>query len=60
MPELKPPNKQQFCSRLVARSYENVGIKLVKNKDYCTPDDLRRSPLLKELNDISEIVSEGE
>lgn len=56
----KPRSKRQFCSRLVARSYESAGIKLVKDPDYCTPDDLRLCPLLKELKDIFETVSEDE
>lgn len=60
LPRIKHPNKQQFCSRLVARSYESAGIKLVKDKDYCTPNDLLLSPLLKELTDISELISEDE
>lgn len=56
----KPRTKRQFCSRLVARSYASVGIKLVGDQDYCTPEELRVSPLLHELRDITETVSEEE
>lgn len=34
---------RQFCSRLVAQSYEYAGLKLVDNSDYCTPKDLQKS-----------------
>ncbi len=54
----KPRSQQQFCSRLVARMYASVGVQLVADKDYCTPEDLRRSPLLEELPDLTEIVTD--
>ncbi|MCK4945037.1 MAG: hypothetical protein KAS59_02115 [Alphaproteobacteria bacterium] len=60
LPGPRPRNKRQFCSRLVARSYENAGIKLVEDQDYCTPEDLQLSPFLEELTDITEIVSADE
>ncbi|MEO3684039.1 YiiX/YebB-like N1pC/P60 family cysteine hydrolase [Shewanella vesiculosa] len=34
---------RQFCSRLVAQSYECAGLKLVDNSDYCTPKELQKS-----------------
>ncbi|MDK2376211.1 YiiX/YebB-like N1pC/P60 family cysteine hydrolase [Serratia fonticola] len=34
---------KQFCSRLVAQSYEDAGLKLVKNSSYCTPQELYTS-----------------
>ncbi|GGN37555.1 MULTISPECIES: YiiX/YebB-like N1pC/P60 family cysteine hydrolase [Marinomonas] len=37
---------RQFCSRLVAQSFEYAGIKLVSNPDYCTPKELQKSPLV--------------
>lgn len=40
-------SKKQFCSRLVARAFKRAGIELVPDSDYCTPEDLRRSPLLE-------------
>jgi hypothetical protein len=56
----KPRNNQQFCSRLVARAYASIGLHLVADQDYCTPEDLRISPLLYELSDVTEIVSDAE
>jgi hypothetical protein len=56
----KPRNDQLFCSWLVARAYASIGLDLVADKDYCTPEDLRVSPLLYQLSDITEIVSEAE
>lgn len=37
---------KQFCSRMVARAYASADIKLVKNPDFCTPNDLKNSELL--------------
>lgn len=56
----KPRTKQMFCSRLVARAYAAAGVQLVHDPDYCSPEELRLSPLLAELNDMTEEVSEGE
>jgi hypothetical protein len=41
----------QFCSRLVAQSFAEVGINLVSDFDFCTPTELSESPLLYELPD---------
>ena len=56
----KPRNRQQFCSRLVARAYASVGLTLVKDQDYCTPEDLQISPLLVELANATESVTPEE
>lgn len=56
----KPRSKQMFCSRLVARAYAVAGIQLVPDPDYCSPDDLRVSPLLVEVPDMLEVVGERE
>jgi hypothetical protein len=57
LPGKRPRERRQFCSRLVARAYAHVGVQLVADEDYCTPDQLRRSPLLLELKGITETVS---
>lgn len=44
----RPRSRRQFCSRLVARVYKLAGIELVQDTDYCSPEDLRLSPLLEE------------
>lgn len=56
----KPRNGRQFCSRLVARAYASVGLNLVDDHDYCTPEDLRISPLLVELANATELVTPDE
>jgi len=56
----KPRGRRQFCSRLVARAYASVGIQLVEDQDYCTPEELRRSDLLQELEDITVSVTAEE
>jgi cation transport regulator ChaC len=40
---------RQFCSRLVAQAYASRGYNLVGNTDYCAPDDLLHSDLLREI-----------
>ena len=45
----KPRTKQQFCSRLVAKAYKHAGINLVSDADYCSPEELKNSPLLNEI-----------
>jgi len=39
----KTTSQHQYCSRLVAQSYESQNIKIVNNSDYCTPADILRS-----------------
>lgn len=56
----KPRSRRMFCSRLIARAYAAAGIQLVPDTDYCSPDDLRLSPLLVEVPDMLEVVSEHE
>lgn len=56
----RPKLKKQFCSRLVARAYREGGLELVRDSDYCSPEDLRRSPLLTELPVEFEAVSDEE
>lgn len=56
----KPRTKREFCSRLVARAYQSVGVQLVPDHDYCSPEDLRNSPLLIELRDVSESIAADE
>jgi hypothetical protein len=36
----KTDTNRQFCSRLVAQSFDSVGIKLVSNPVYCAPQEL--------------------
>lgn len=50
-------SRKQFCSRLVARAFEEAGIRLVKNPNYCTPDDLKRSSLLSFVSGVVQSIS---
>jgi hypothetical protein len=43
---------KQFCSRLAAQAYAFAGISLVPDADYCSPEDLRRSERLIEIEDV--------
>lgn len=56
----KPRGRRQFCSRLVARAYAHAGVNLVEDEDYCTPEELGLSPIVVELHDITETVSDAE
>lgn len=40
---------RQFCSRLVAQSYEKAGLKLVENSDFCSPADILNSGYVNEV-----------
>lgn len=53
-------SEKQFCSRLVARAYAAAGIQLVDNPDFCTPEDLKTSPLLQHLPNPAIQVSADE
>ncbi|WP_150293601.1 YiiX/YebB-like N1pC/P60 family cysteine hydrolase [Sphingobium estronivorans] len=56
----KPRTRQLFCSRLVGRAFASAGVHLVADPDYCTPEQIRRSPLLAELPDMTETASPAE
>lgn len=56
----KAKTKKQFCSRLVAQSYEHAGIKLVINSDYCSPKDLQNSTLTDVINDSLRVANDRE
>lgn len=60
----KKPQKEtvtgQFCSRLVAQCYNQCGIKLVENVNYCSPADLENSPFLVKVENAVKEASEEE
>lgn len=45
--EYRDETNRSFCSRLVAQSYENVGVNLLPNADFCEPDDFLTSECLE-------------
>jgi hypothetical protein len=49
IPVGRRPSRRQFCSRLVARAYAAAGIQLLPDTEFCSPEDLRNSPLLVEI-----------
>lgn len=53
-------SKQQFCSRLVAQSYQAGGIFIVSNPDFCTPEDINRSSALTEIHGVVRAATEQE
>ena len=40
------PSKRQFCSRLVAQAFRYIGHDLVVNPNFCSPNEIRNSPAL--------------
>lgn len=40
-------SNRQFCSRLVSQAYAYAGIFVVKNPDYCYPQDIAESSLMR-------------
>ncbi|RQU27212.1 hypothetical protein DF147_35665 [Burkholderia cenocepacia] len=53
-------SQKQFCSRLVAQCYQEAGIQIVPNADYCSPNDLVLSPMLHAVPDSIVEASETE
>ena len=53
-------SKRQFCSRLVAQSYRQIGVNIVGNADYCTPEDINKSNKLKEVAGVIRVANEEE
>lgn len=43
-------SNRTFCSRLVAQAYHQGGIDIVKNPDYCSPDDFLSSDCLERID----------
>lgn len=42
-------SKRQFCSRLIAQAFHDSGIKLVVDPNFCTPEDIKNSALLENI-----------
>ncbi|MHB1117738.1 hypothetical protein [Sideroxydans sp.] len=51
---------KQFCSRLVAQAYASIGISLVRNPNYCSPNDLLRSQEVETIKDCVKKLSSAE
>lgn len=51
---------RMFCSRLVAQSYDKMGIQLVKNPDYCTPASFLESEALVRVEDALKPANEDD
>lgn len=60
MPGRRTANRQQFCSRLVAQAYASIGRPLVADADFCSPEELRQSPHLTEIEGSSVAASQDE
>lgn len=53
-------SEKMFCSRLIARAYSSVGIELHQNPNFCTPENLKNSTLLRQVENFSIEISEKE
>lgn len=42
-------SKKLFCSRLVAQAYAEIDKNLTKSTDYCSPEEMRTSPILEKV-----------
>jgi len=49
--EARSKTSAQYCSKLVANAYDIAGVSIVKNPDYCSPEDINNSELLDEIKD---------
>lgn len=50
----------QFCSRLAARAFKQIDINISENPDYCTPAQIKNSPLFVEVPNPFITISESE
>ena len=55
----KEPNRQ-FCSRLIAQSYNSTGFKIVENPDYSSPEDINNSDQLIKVENPLRLANEAE
>lgn len=53
-------SKKQFCSRFVARAFAYADIFLVDDPDFCTPDELLNSKLLKRIENSKKVVTSND
>ena len=53
-------SRKQFCSRLVAQAYSSVGTQLVRDRNYCSPNDILGSPLLQNVTDVTRPANEDD
>ncbi|HID7483103.1 YiiX/YebB-like N1pC/P60 family cysteine hydrolase [Morganella morganii] len=51
---------KQFCSRLVAQTYNFIGIKLVDNYLYCSPNDFLKNTKLVQVKNAVKLASKEE
>jgi hypothetical protein len=57
----KSKNEQlQFCSKLVAESYEYAGLKISKDYTLCTPAELLLSKIFSVIESVPEVATEEE
>ncbi len=52
--------RKQFCSRLVAQAFASAGIRLVADPNFCSPANLKDSPLLVAVADATVPVTAEE
>lgn len=50
-------SSKQFCSRLVAQAFASIGRFLVADPDFCSPEELRQSPLLAAVSAATEQIA---
>jgi uncharacterized protein YycO len=51
-------DRRQFCTRFVAQIYEDSGINIVENADYCSPSDIENSESMNKITDILRLGNE--
>lgn len=55
----REPNRQ-FCTRFIAQVFEQAGKKLVRNSDYCSPQDILESPDLDIVKMTTKEATQGQ
>jgi hypothetical protein len=53
-------SRKQFCSRLVAQAFASIGKILVGDPNFCSPEDVKNSPLLIEIPAATRLITDHE
>ena len=59
-PNALSQKNRQFCSKLVAQSFQNADIRIVKNSNYCTPHEISISDYFEEVLDVTKLAIDEE
>lgn len=60
VPFITDDKRKEFCSKLIALSFEDAGVSLVRDAERCTPASLEKSPELISINNCTCLATREE